>query len=1423
VGKWAQEVEGAVEIAAGVVLAATGVGAAFAPYLITAGVGTMLSGIGTLLQKGPLPGVTGAGRNPIAPWNVVYGRARVGGTIVYMNSFGENDKYLDLVIVLACHPCQNIDQLLVDGNYVPINPTTRCSYTRTSRTYYHGDSNGTGNTTFQRQAGIVTVTLSQSVTGLLGADSGDKVQISSMPSGSPTAQTLQGIFTITISPTNPDVFTYISPGPDTGPVVNAGHITTIFADYKSKIYMENLLGTQTLGQTFNGMTNGTPYDGDTSNLVQVVDNNGNPIPNPWTAQHSLVGMTATFLRLHYNDQIFANGIPQFSFVVRGKNDIYDPRLGTYGSGGTTGYTENAALCTADFLAHKKWGYKLNYGTDIPTSQLVAAANTCDQSVNLAAGGTEPNYSCNGQFTLSMKRGEILQNMLTSCAGRITNGGGQWIIWPGAWQGVSGSPINFMSVAAGKPQWKPKVGSYDLYNAVKGTYMSPINNWQTSDFPAYLQNSERGFSSDNFLAQDGGDRRYLDVQLPFTISASMAQRIAKIELMRRRYQGVAVLPMNMSGYQMTALDVWEFNLPLLGWTNKQFEILSHRLKFDKQSDGARDIVLLGTEVDVQETDVSIYDWSTTEELTPQGYQQPVLPSTLNPNGPTNVMLESDTSTAVVQSNGIIQPRISVTWTDPQDGFFVNGGHIETQFQLVATPTPPWQSVQSVLPGVQQLYITGVTMGASYNVQVRAVNAAGVPSNWVSAGPVIVSAQSASPYGPNGGTIAPLAGDPIYSQAMFGLSLSGVTKSDGSVLVNANVTPAAPASVFSTVAPTPVLAAGTPATGGGGNIPGGQTLVIAIAAVDSTGAYTPLSNQVNVVIPSGSNYDIPLTISNYAASMVNFLIFVGLNPGVLSYRYTDTAAASYTLLSIAYVTGDSYGVPDARFDHFVIGTTKIALAGVYGGAVGSLMTLAGVPTISGGSYNAPISGATLTPASLVGRVLSTIRFAGSSADPLQDFPITGNSSNTILFTRPAPGTHWRRQAAPSFTVGDMLVVRIQPTLSSGGTVVTDSLLNMTANQYAGYVLRVFFADGSNQTSFIVSNTATAFTVQAGNPFTGANPLWCWVEAGSFSAMTPATPAQMSSFESSGLPLTAPIDNVAGFVGVQVFASDEWGNLSDAGYSPIRDCYWPGQTGTVTVVSSGGYYTILPDSSGNFTIDIANGSNQRIQLTSATASGTPPTTLSTIKPPIWTGGSIVSGVGLTLYVDQDGTGGWPMPDFNFFVTNPGFESGALTPGWSDSISSSSTIVSTQSHSGVYSASCSVQNNAIYQQVTGLTPGVTYTVFAWLLCTGSASGYLMIHDTTGANQVTGSPFSPNVWTLISLAYTANSTGAMRIHLFKDNSNSDTLYWDDVCVTVPGGFTSEFSLQSIDGTPHTRSVFNCKFHGIYFGLDFFKTGTAVF
>ena len=511
------------EIALGAALVAAdfvlpGIGIAITPaissMLLGAGAGMVMSGIGSVLTPKPLTGVATATRNPLAAWNVVYGRAKVGGTVIYYEETGTTNVTLHTVLALACHECQSVDSLMFDGQRILLNGSGN-SYSPTNNTI--------SISTISRTNGVVSVTLASA----LPCQTGDTIAIQSVADG-----TYNGKFTITMSSST--AFTYICGGA-TGSS-SGGNTLTTFPDYGTTVHMETVLGNHS--STFPGLLSATQ--------------------GLWTASHLCLGRTAVYLRMSYDAKIYANGLPTISFLVHGKNDVFDPRvvttattptfvttldsyisrtndgynfvirypgntsytyvvtamngstiiqvsapitintgtalLSTTASNGksfnalvwnlvpgattyniyrtaglttglvasgittqywndtgftgngasapanpapsTNGYTENAALCIADYLAHPIFGFNAVYGTEIPAPQLIAAANICDETIALLAGGTEVLYSCNGGFSLATKRGEILQNLLTSCAGRLVYSGGQFTINPGAWNAPS---------------------------------------------------------------------------------------------------------------------------------------------------------------------------------------------------------------------------------------------------------------------------------------------------------------------------------------------------------------------------------------------------------------------------------------------------------------------------------------------------------------------------------------------------------------------------------------------------------------------------------------------------------------------------------------------------------------------------------------------------------------------------------------------------------------------------------------------------------------------------------------------------------------------------------------------------------------------------------------------------------------------------
>jgi hypothetical protein len=735
--------------------------------LVSMGASFVMQGIGDALKNNQ-GGLSVAVTSPVGSWSYVYGTQKVGGVKIFSQSNNNtggsgstsNNKQLHEVYCLACHPCV-VDtdgapwQLRVGGKQVLVNANGPgwSSYSPTQITQ--------NITSISRSSGVVTMVL---VGGIANQD-GLNLSVTGV-----NDNTYNGTWVVTQpNPSDDTTFTYICGGPDSSST--GGAAETTFADYQDKIYVEFLSGNHTA-------TFPTLLAAGTS----------------WQASDLCLGRTLAYVQLGWASNVFPSGIPDISFVIQGKNNIYDPRTSSYG------YTDNAALCVADFLTipATQGGFGLTMGTNIPTAALSAAAAVCDEAVDLAGGGTEQRYTCNTFFMLNQARGSILQSMLTSCAGRISYQGGQYSIFPGAWVAPTLSLTDADLV--GGIEWHPRFGIRDTCNAVKGVYVSPENNYEQGDIPYYAEDALHGYVSDQWLAEDNGERIFKEATFLCTDSSATAQRLAKIALLRTRFQGRGTIRCSLKAYQCVALDVVQLTHPRYTWVNKPFEVLSSRFVPDKSG-------TLTVELDIAETDSSIYDWSITEQLTPQGWAQPQSVGTLVADPPNDVSCYSGPgetvdgivypSTINTTASGIAYNSIYVRWDEIYDTNIVEGGHVEVQWQ--PNGASYWNALTNIAPTATSIFIPGVTDGAEYNVQVRTVNFANVPSAWVFSGPVTVSnslsslAYSGIPVATTGTLTAQ-----AFSGGTAAITVLPFTASVGSISVSCTPTP----SVITSIGSPPV---------------------------------------------------------------------------------------------------------------------------------------------------------------------------------------------------------------------------------------------------------------------------------------------------------------------------------------------------------------------------------------------------------------------------------------------------------------------------------------------------------------------------------------------------------------------------------------------------------------------------------------------
>jgi hypothetical protein len=296
---------------------------------------------------------------------------------------------------------------------------------------------------------------------------------------------------------------------------------------------------------------------------------------------------------------------------------------------------NSALCVNDYLQDTDVGLSVPAST-INTASVVASANVCEEQELIIwnADGTvvyENLYSCNGMFDHSSQRGNVLTSLCGSMAGWVVPPGDAWYVFAGAYTSPTVSLTD--SDLRGPIKGDFRLSRRDVANGVKGTYLPaylPTNpggalsltqvpgTWQSQSFPAYQANGLAG-KPDYMNTEDGGQIIWQDIQLDFTTSLWMAQRLAKIAMMRLRFQQTLTLPFKLTAFALSAGDTFAFYHPHWGIIYGAFEITQCSIACD--SGGKDNAPTLGVDIVARQTDPSIYSFTGPSSSTNYGEYSP----------------------------------------------------------------------------------------------------------------------------------------------------------------------------------------------------------------------------------------------------------------------------------------------------------------------------------------------------------------------------------------------------------------------------------------------------------------------------------------------------------------------------------------------------------------------------------------------------------------------------------------------------------------------------------------------------------------------------------------------------------------------------------------------------------------------------------
>lgn len=465
------------------------------------------------------------------------------------------------------------------------------------------------------------------------------------------------------------------------------------------------------------------------------------IPSIWTENHRQRGCAHVYLLMRYSQSIFAEGLPEIEFLVKGK-PVYDPRTGqtafTDSFGSVIG--QNAALIANDYLTNTRFGCGC---TTVDQATLIAAANICDENVARVALPDEKRYALNSSFDPTQGPDSIIEELEMGMAGKIFSYDGKIFIHPGAWRAptVTFTVDDLRGDVIINQTHVPRT---ERFNYARGTYVSDVD-FQETDIPPQ--------KNDSYATEDGGVI-YEDFPINFVTSPTQCQRILKIELEKVR-QGIQVsVPLKLSGLLVGVGDTVNLSLPRYGWTPKIFEVMNCQIVVE--DDG-----VVGVDLELRETASAIYDWNSGMETAGDTAPNTTLPSATDVGEPTSVIAESGTSHLYIRSDGTVQSRVKVSWVPPNSYFVTSGGKYRIRHKK--SSDTDWIATSEEPDTATFHYILDVKDGDTYNIEVQAVNTIGYASDWVVVTPHVVIGKTAPPSDVNSGTFA-------ASLTSFGINLN-----------------------------------------------------------------------------------------------------------------------------------------------------------------------------------------------------------------------------------------------------------------------------------------------------------------------------------------------------------------------------------------------------------------------------------------------------------------------------------------------------------------------------------------------------------------------------------------------------------------------------------------------------------------------------
>lgn len=319
---------------------------------------------------------------------------------------------------------------------------------------------------------------------------------------------------------------------------------------------------------------------------------------------------------------------------------------------------------------------------------------------------EPRYHGSGIVERETAISETMNNLVACMAGRAISTGGFWTLLAGAWR-TPIEPLGIDDMRGEGLSFKTDLSMSESFNVVKGLFVSSLNMYQPSDYPAARY--------EQFIEDDNNIEAVKEINLQFTNRPTTAQRIAKIELFRGRQGIVVTSPFSLQAMKAQPGDVIELTVERYGWIDKPFEITEFKFIVENNA--------LLIRLTLRETAQQIYDWSQGEAIEYDPAPNSLLPNPFDVLVPTGVQYNSR---LIETAGGDSLYMVQLSWDLHPDAFVREFGDFEIQYKL--SSVTDWLPSFFVDGELLQTDVFTAAVNTLYDIRIRARNNLGVRSDW-----------------------------------------------------------------------------------------------------------------------------------------------------------------------------------------------------------------------------------------------------------------------------------------------------------------------------------------------------------------------------------------------------------------------------------------------------------------------------------------------------------------------------------------------------------------------------------------------------------------------------------------------------------------------------------------------------------------------